>query len=190
MTETACCFPLADARGAASRESRPRHAPKAEMLREHRRLLYVALTRAHDRLYVCGFENKKGVKEGSWYELARAAARKPGRRGRAAMATIMRHRRMRDERSVRRAARWPAIAATLPDWIGRPAPANAPAPRLIRPSDAAGVDEPPRFSPFAAARRVSGAAAGACAAGAAAGDRAAKAPRSGVELLRAQGSTD
>ena len=31
-----------------------------ETLREHRRLLYVALTRARDRLYVCGFESRKG----------------------------------------------------------------------------------------------------------------------------------
>ena len=29
---------------------------------EHRRLLYVALTRARDRLYICGFENKRGVR--------------------------------------------------------------------------------------------------------------------------------
>ena len=45
-----------------------------ETLKEHRRLLYVALTRARDRLYVCGFESKKGVKPGSWYRLAQAAA--------------------------------------------------------------------------------------------------------------------
>ena len=30
------------------------------MLNEHRRLLYVALTRARDRLYVCGFQGKNG----------------------------------------------------------------------------------------------------------------------------------
>ena len=48
------------------------------MMEEHRRLLYVALTRARDRLYVCGFEGKQGVKAGSWYDLARQAADKVG----------------------------------------------------------------------------------------------------------------
>jgi ATP-dependent helicase/nuclease subunit A len=38
---------------------------------EHNRLLYVALTRAEDRLIVCGWEPRKGVPERSWYELVR-----------------------------------------------------------------------------------------------------------------------
>lgn len=38
--------------------------------REYYRLLYVAMTRAADSLYVAGFEGKqKGVEEGSWYDL-------------------------------------------------------------------------------------------------------------------------
>src|SRR5258708_25781601 len=38
-----------------------KEAAEAEALKEHRRLLYVALTRARDRLYVCGFESKNCV---------------------------------------------------------------------------------------------------------------------------------
>jgi ATP-dependent helicase/nuclease subunit A len=38
---------------------------------EHRRLLYVALTRAEDRLYVCGWHNRPGFSEESWYALIR-----------------------------------------------------------------------------------------------------------------------
>ncbi|MGE0025038.1 MAG: double-strand break repair helicase AddA, partial [Hyphomicrobium sp.] len=38
---------------------------------EANRLLYVAMTRARDRLYVAGFENRKGIEPGSWYELIR-----------------------------------------------------------------------------------------------------------------------
>ena len=34
---------------------------------EHNRLLYVALTRARDRLYVAGFEGGRGRERGSWY---------------------------------------------------------------------------------------------------------------------------
>ena len=36
---------------------------------EYRRLLYVAMTRAEDRLYVCGDESAKGRAEGCWYDL-------------------------------------------------------------------------------------------------------------------------
>ena len=37
--------------------------------REYRRLLYVAMTRAEDRLYICGWETKNKAPEGNWYEL-------------------------------------------------------------------------------------------------------------------------
>ena len=39
---------------------------------EFRRLLYVAMTRAEDRLYVCGWRGKNAPSEGNWYELIRA----------------------------------------------------------------------------------------------------------------------
>src|SRR3546814_7332274 len=43
---------------------------------EYRRLLYVALTRARDRLYVCGYLNHKTAEKGpapeSWYSLIEA----------------------------------------------------------------------------------------------------------------------
>ena len=41
---------------------------KRKALQEYRRLLYVALTRAEDRLYICGYKGKNAVKEESWYE--------------------------------------------------------------------------------------------------------------------------
>ena len=37
--------------------------------KESRRLLYVAMTRAEDRLYVCGWEGKKAAPDGNWYDL-------------------------------------------------------------------------------------------------------------------------
>ncbi len=42
---------------------------------ERNRLLYVAMTRARDRLYVAGFEGKKGRGEGCWYDLIEEAMR-------------------------------------------------------------------------------------------------------------------
>ena len=58
---TACCFPLPDAEAPQSGEARPSAAAKAETLQ---RASPPALCRAdprQDRLYVCGFENKRGV---------------------------------------------------------------------------------------------------------------------------------
>lgn len=41
---------------------------KAQM-QEYRRLLYVAMTRARDRLYVCGYLGRRNLPEDSWYAL-------------------------------------------------------------------------------------------------------------------------
>jgi ATP-dependent helicase/nuclease subunit A len=38
---------------------------------EHNRLLYVALTRARDRIYIAGFEGKNGRQKGCWYDTIR-----------------------------------------------------------------------------------------------------------------------
>lgn len=47
---------------------------------ESRRLLYVALTRAEDELYICGFSgSSKGADKGSWYELCKSAFREQGK---------------------------------------------------------------------------------------------------------------
>jgi ATP-dependent helicase/nuclease subunit A len=56
--------------------ARARVDGREERMREYRRLLYVALTRARDRLYVCGYELKTGREQGCWYDLvARAMTR-------------------------------------------------------------------------------------------------------------------
>ena len=57
-------------------------AARAEM-REYRRLLYVALTRAEDRLYVCGWRERQAAPSAA--ELVRAGRRRLGA-GRAAVA--------------------------------------------------------------------------------------------------------
>src|SRR5204862_6807792 len=46
---------------------------RARQMQEYRRLLYVALTRAQDRLYVCGWETKKPSKDGTtWHSLCQS----------------------------------------------------------------------------------------------------------------------
>ena len=46
-----------------------REAASTKIEHEHRRLLYVAMTRAAERLIVCGYEGKKRKPAGCWYDL-------------------------------------------------------------------------------------------------------------------------
>src|SRR5262249_27150504 len=51
-------------------------AARAAEMREYRRLLYVAATRAREWLIIEGYENRFGVQGESWYKHLEAAARK------------------------------------------------------------------------------------------------------------------
>ncbi|HCI48643.1 MAG: double-strand break repair helicase AddA [Alphaproteobacteria bacterium RIFCSPHIGHO2_01_FULL_41_14] len=51
---------------------------KDRELQEYYRLLYVALTRAEDRLYICGWESQKGVDPQSWYSLLESTLQQMG----------------------------------------------------------------------------------------------------------------
>ncbi|HKT20007.1 MAG TPA: double-strand break repair helicase AddA, partial [Stellaceae bacterium] len=53
---------------------------KAKLLREqeYRRLLYVAMTRASDRLYVCGWRGNRTAPAGNWYEMVSAGMKAAG----------------------------------------------------------------------------------------------------------------
>jgi ATP-dependent helicase/nuclease subunit A len=50
-----------------------RQAALAEARDEYRRLLYVAMTRAADRLIICGADGERKRPDGCWYDLVRAA---------------------------------------------------------------------------------------------------------------------
>jgi len=57
-----------------------RQADQAREAEEEHRLLYVALTRAEDRLIICGWNGAQKLREGCWYDLvAQGFARLPGR---------------------------------------------------------------------------------------------------------------
>ncbi len=45
-------------------------------MQEYRRLLYVALTRAQDRLYICGWQTVRTPQELCWHTLCRAGLRR------------------------------------------------------------------------------------------------------------------
>src|SRR5207244_10979611 len=46
-----------------------RQALRARQLQESQRLLYVALSRAQDRLYICGWQPRDQARDASWHTL-------------------------------------------------------------------------------------------------------------------------
>ena len=115
--------------------------------REHLRLLYVAMTRARDRLIVCGHERgnlKGGRAAGSWHELVEA-----GLRGMADATAIQtpfgEGLRLGAEAAITKAADAKADAPALPDWLSRPAPPATPPTPSLAPSRLA-ARAPPAFS--------------------------------------------
>jgi ATP-dependent helicase/nuclease subunit A len=130
-----------------------RQRQRAAELREQRRLLYVAMTRAADRLYVCGWRNQRNA-TGCWYELIQAGV-KPvaqefefdcqaelGREGWAGPA--WRVVTQQGTTQVAKAASVEGPAEALPEWAMRaPMPEREP-PRPLAPSRGPAEDPPVR----------------------------------------------
>jgi len=110
-----------------------RQAAKAEALNEHRRLLYVALTRAKERLYICGFENSKGVHDESWYALMQRAAEELGVPVERSGETIRIYGDTEDG-LPKTAAVADIVKTEVPKWARTPAKEEAERPRVVRPS--------------------------------------------------------
>ncbi len=106
---------------------------------EYRRLLYVAMTRAADRLIVCGCEGVQKPPEGCWYDLVFRGL--SDRDGFGAVgegdAQIWRYRKVPDAAAepARAAVAAPAAAPPSPLWLRQDAPAEPPAPVAITPSE-------------------------------------------------------
>ena len=141
---------------------------KARQDAEHRRLLYVALTRAEDRLVVCGWYGKQGPSKACWYRLVEAGFRAlpgaapfafdsrgsdwAGEAGWTGEGWRLDAPQTRDPTPDRREADAPSLIRP-PLWAETPAPAEAPVPRPIRPSREDG-EEPPAAPPVAAGDRA------------------------------------
>src|SRR5438045_1897350 len=138
---------------------------RARQMQEYRRLLYVALTRAQDRLYVCGWETKKPSKDGTtWHSLCQSGwseiADKAPFDTRALIGdregwcgTALRIEGPQESAPARdkaaAAARPPGL---LPQWARMPPPAEPDPPKPLLPSRPSGP-EPPTLSPLAIAGR-------------------------------------
>ena len=125
---------------------------------EYRRLLYVALTRAEDRLIVCGWRGKNAAPAGCWYNLVAGALADaaepadfdfsgevedgwagPGRRLRSLQTAVA-----ETDREAFGAAR---AAAALPDWAKAAPPPEPAPPRPLAPSRPT-AEEPAVRSPL------------------------------------------
>lgn len=125
-----------------------RQAANAAAQQEYRRLLYVALTRAEDRLIVCGWRTAKaaeGFAPGSWYDLVARAM--PAACPAVELEPGFAVRRWSEAQDAPIAERprdlvGGIVPEPLPVWAGRPAPAEPQPSRPLSPSRAQDADLP------------------------------------------------
>ncbi|GAC1346431.1 MAG: double-strand break repair helicase AddA [Acetobacteraceae bacterium] len=112
-------------------------------IREYNRLLYVALTRAEDRLVIAGWQTKRPVNERSWYRLVERAFERLGARrepiGEWGEGLVFDCEQTRPAAAVSSGARH--LMPPLPAWAGRPGqwrpappPPEPPLPTPLAPS--------------------------------------------------------
>ncbi|MGH1398573.1 MAG: double-strand break repair helicase AddA [Alphaproteobacteria bacterium] len=121
---------------------------KERMEEEYRRLLYVAMTRAEDRLYIAGYTNKRPPADGCWYRLCDAAMRNMDGAQESENGTLRysapqskdpdRHSKETSETSDE---------SPLPDWLYNAAPAEPQPPAPLVPSRPSEI-EPAATSPL------------------------------------------
>jgi ATP-dependent helicase/nuclease subunit A len=140
---------------------RPRKDERAEPLKsqlerqealerqEHWRLLYVALTRAEERLYVGGSlgpADRNGPPQTSWYAAVEASLNGLGCEWADDPIWGRARRFGQSEVHTKAAARKAERDVALPDWLRRPAPVEARPPRPLAPSSL-GEDDVPNPPP-------------------------------------------
>ena len=130
----------------ASRAAREARQAAAEA--ESARLLYVALTRARDRLILCGVEAQAASFERSWYDWLQRAFEgleyQPG----PMTGGGERLRYGPDPITAEAVVALAGENAAMPDWLNRPAPIELEALRRRSPSRMSDTDEGPAPSPL------------------------------------------
>ena len=139
--------PYADQRCTAFNEWLDRE--RLEREREYRRLLYVAMTRAADRLYVCGFEDSRGRSDGCWYDLIQPVVEDLGdaitlANGETAWRYETAQENPPQDKSKAEAE---VVAEPAPAWLGELAPQESTPPNPLQPSRPS-PEEPPAAGPF------------------------------------------
>ena len=116
---------------------------------EYRRLLYVAMTRAEDRLYICGWHTKRKAPEHSWYNLVHDAMAPAADSGPGSGSTAgLRHEAPQTVAADRAtSSEIEPVREAPPDWAGA-APAAEPSPPVPLVPSAPSGDDPPARSPL------------------------------------------
>jgi ATP-dependent helicase/nuclease subunit A len=142
-----------------ARLTEARAALKQAEIGEQQRLLYVALTRAADRLYICGWHGRQKPPADCWYFTIQEGLRQIGQAYDFDCAVELKGDSWRDTgyryasdqqakpepaRPVPRGTR--PVPTPTPSWFRAPAPLEPARPRPLAPSRPAG-DEPPVRSP-------------------------------------------
>jgi len=119
-------------------------------MEEHNRLLYVALTRAEDRLVVCGWQTRRGLPDACWYNLvARGFARLAPQVEAFGVwhGDVQRVTAPQCAAVERVEAGGAGVVPVLPAWLGRapgwrsaPPPAEPARPERLAPSRPEGVE--------------------------------------------------
>jgi len=129
---------------------RLREAAHQEIEREYRRLLYVAMTRARDRLYIAGWKSERASTKGSWYEMIKVAVDNRWREVKIENDEIGRRLETpqtaspdggSDESPLE------SVNASLPNWALSPVTEEAALPQPLAPSQP-DADGSPVFSPL------------------------------------------
>jgi ATP-dependent helicase/nuclease subunit A len=112
-------------------------AKREAALEEYRRLLYVALTRAKDRLYITGFTGKNESKESAWYDMVELAMQQHGQPveeadGRVTLSYSEPQTADPDGLAGRQSRE--ADQAALPDWARKPSTGEPVPPKPLSPS--------------------------------------------------------
>jgi ATP-dependent helicase/nuclease subunit A len=117
---------------------------------EYRRLLYVAMTRAEDRLYITGYKSKRDISEDCWYAICRQ-----GLQTHNEIEKLEEGRLRLSNSQIKDADRKPKpkteekTASPIPEWMTKPAPTEPEPPAPLIPSRPAEV-EPAAISPLQA----------------------------------------
>jgi ATP-dependent helicase/nuclease subunit A len=137
---------------------------RERQLQEYRRLLYVGLTRAQDRLYICGWRTLRAPQQICWHTLCHAGLRDCAQPFDFDTRTLIGDKDGWSGEGLRidspqtappareAAAASPAIDAPVPDWATRPPPPEPDPPRPLFPSRPNG-EEPAATSPLKIAGR-------------------------------------
>jgi ATP-dependent helicase/nuclease subunit A len=132
----------------SSAMARARQAALAEARNEYRRLLYVAMTRAADRLIICGADGERRRPEGCWYDLVRTALDPQLVEEAEAGEKVWRFRptAAAPATAAPRPAAEKSETPELPPWLREIAPLQSPRPAPLAPS-AAFAEEIGRAAP-------------------------------------------